>query len=257
MAENTKIEWAIHTANLVHGCTAVHAGCDNCYACALTERYGRHLWGNDAPRMEIKNVWEKLQRYQHLADQADEVHTVFVGSMMDIFEKPMPVVNAQGVLQSYKTDFLRNRLFTEILLNYYPNLMFLLLTKRPSNINKYIPPKWLDHPPANVMFGTSPCNQETADTLINQLVKVNGKRFLSVEPQLEDLTLLPWLQTGEIDWVIQGGESGHHRRPFDLAWGRKLKAECEQTNIPFFFKQVDKVIQIPDDLLVRQFPSFN
>lgn len=32
MAQNSKIEWTHHTANLWHGCTAVHEGCDNCYA---------------------------------------------------------------------------------------------------------------------------------------------------------------------------------------------------------------------------------
>lgn len=257
MAENSGIEWTNHTGNIFWGCCSVHSGCDNCYARIIAIRIGRDLWGIDVPRMLVKSIWSDLERYQRLAQEAGEMHRVFVGSMMDIFEKPIPVVNAKGEKQYYNTDFLRNRLFTEITLNKYPNLMFLLLTKRPSNINKYIPPKWLSDPPSNVMFGTSPVNQATANALINKLVKVNGKRFLSVEPQLEDLTLIPWLQKGEIDWVIQGGESGHHRRPFDLAWGRKLKAECEQTNTPFFFKQVDKVIPIPEDLMVRQFPNFN
>jgi hypothetical protein len=35
------------------------------------------------------------------------------------------------------------------------------------------------------MFGTSPVDQKTANSLIVQLSKVNGKRFISAEPQLE------------------------------------------------------------------------
>ena len=132
--------------------------------------------------------------------------------------------------------------------------MFLLLTKRPSNINKYIPDAWKVTPPRNVMFGTSPVNQATANTLITQLLEVKGKKFLSVEPQLDEVTLTPWLKNKSIHWVIQGGESGPKKRPFKTDWARKLRDECKATNTPYFFKQIDKVQPILADLMIRQFP---
>lgn len=284
MAQNSKIEWTHHTANLWHGCTKVHEGCDNCYAETLSKRWGNDIWGNDKPRKIVKSVFNDLERYQNLAKDANEIHRVFVGSMMDIFEKPMPLIDSKGNdLEMTDTGNLRNRLFTKINLGEYPNLMFLLLTKRPSNINKYIPENWKQQPPTNVMFGTSPVNQETANKLIPQLLQVNGKRFLSVEPQLGHIHLthidadkggnkdwcmidcLRGIQTDmcrpcpdvpKIDWVIQGGESGHHRRPFDLNWAYHMKEDCKDSNIPYFFKQIDKIQTIPDDLQVRMFPSF-
>ncbi|HEX8334505.1 MAG TPA: DUF5131 family protein [Segetibacter sp.] len=293
MAQDSKIEWTHHTANLWHGCTKVHEGCDNCYAETLSKRWGNDIWGNDKPRKEIKSVWNDLVKYQKLAAQANEVHRVFVGSMMDIFEKPMPLVDSKGneptFINGYGEDValntgdLRENLFDAIDKDMFPNLQFLLLTKRPSNINKYIPEGWKTNPPKNVMFGTSPVNQETANKLIPQLLQVNGKRFLSVEPQLDliDLTQLVmadskerfdetfdcltgfWinkLTTGiaankKIDWVIQGGESGHHRRPFNLDWAYYMKQQCEAANVPYFFKQIDKVLPIPEDLLNRRFPT--
>lgn len=57
-----------------------------------------------------------------------------------------------------------------------------------------------------------------------------------------------------IDWVIQGGESGHHKRPFDLQWAYSMKAQCEAAGVPYFFKQIDKVQAIPEDLQIHQFP---
>ena len=42
-------------------------------------------------------------------------------------------------IPEYTTGVLRDRLFDQISNGWYPNLTFLLLTKRPSNINKYIP----------------------------------------------------------------------------------------------------------------------
>jgi protein gp37 len=56
-----------------------------------------------------------------------------------------------------------------------------------------------------------------------------------------------------VEWIIQGGESGHGRRPFDIEWGRKLRNLCLEKGVPYFFKQIDKKLPIPEDLLVRQF----
>lgn len=267
MAENSGISWTTHTANLWFGCTKVHAGCDNCYAEKQSKRFGDDLWGNDKPRRAIKSFFTDLARFQRLAKEAGEIHKVFVGSMMDIFEKPMPFIDSKGIeVKDMTTDDLRKAFFTSISMGEYPNLMFLLLTKRPSNINKYIPASWKVNPPANVMFGTSPVNQETADKLIPQLLQVNGAKFLSVEPMLGKINMNPlWLigapaHKGQVDWIIVGGESGHGRRHFDLAWARLLRDQCQSFKVPFFFKQIDKVIEkesgIPIDLQVQDFPNF-
>lgn len=260
MGKNSNIEWMNHTANLWHGCTKVHEGCNNCYAELIANKSGNDVWGIDKPRLAVKSVWGKLDEMQMEAEKAGEMHRVFAGSMMDIFEKPFPVVDGNGRKVYYPsgelatTGYLRRVLFYRISNNRYPNLMFLLLTKRPSNINKYIPESWKENPPENVMFGTSPVNQETADKLISQLLEVNGKRFLSVEPQLEGINIQNTLLTGGIHWVIQGGESGPNKRPFDLSWAYDLKRQCEVSNTPYFFKQIDKVKAIPADLQIREFP---
>lgn len=255
MAQNSKIEWTHHTANLWHGCSKVHEGCDNCYAETLAKRWGNDIWGNDKPRKVIDSVFRELDKFQELAKKANEIQRVFVGSMMDIFEKPMPVIDSKGVdISNLNTGMIRETFFNRINENRYPNLMFLLLTKRPSNINKYIPFEWKLNPPENVMFGTSPVNQTTYTTLVRQLLEVNGKRFLSIEPQLDFISIPSDLYKG-IDWIIQGGESGHHKRPFNLDWAYSVKQDCKDLNIPYFFKQIDKVKEIPTDLQVRMFPK--
>lgn len=32
-----------------------------------------------------------------------------------------------------------------------------------------------------------------------------------------------------------------------------MKQDCKDLNIPYFFKQIDKVKEIPQDLLIREF----
>ncbi len=251
---NSKIEWCDHTVNLWWGCTEVHEGCDNCYAKLIAKRYGHDVWGVGSGRRYIKSAFETLDKIQKNAEKQKKIEYVFVGSMMDIFEKPMPIVDNTGVVSGLNTIDLRNELFRRIDENQYSNLVFLFLTKRPSNINKYIPLSWVENPPLNVFFGLSVVNQKTANDLIPKLLKVNGQKFLSVEPQLESLSLEEWLPTGELDWIIQGGESGGRKRPFDINWGRQLRNECLEHHVPYFFKQIDKVQEIPEDLLIRQFP---
>lgn len=266
MAQNSKIEWTNHTVNLWWGCTKVHAGCDHCYAETLSNRWGNNLWGKASPRKEIKSAFSDLDKYQRLAKKAGEVHRVFVGSMMDIFEKPMPLIVNKGVNRLFKTDVLRNGLFHLIDQGLYPNLFFLFLTKRASNIMTMIPFHWRYVPPMNIMIGVSISDMKSLN-LLHKLVNYPGYKFISLEPQIEsvDLDAKLVIQTTassklelhllkQIHWVIQGGESGHHKRPFNIEWAREVRDICNKYNVPYFFKQIDKVQPIPDDLMIRQFP---
>ncbi len=248
------IEWCFHTINLHWGCTKVTKGCDNCYAESESKRRGKKVWGNDVPRTFVSSAFANLDKFQRIAESKGEYHSVFCGSMMDIFEKPMPLVYWSGKEHPMNTGQVRDEFFQKITDGLYPNLIFLLLTKRPSNINKYIPASWKTSPPENVMYGTSPVDQKTYDTLVSQLMEVNGKRFLSVEPQLEPIQL-PFTTADEISWIIQGGESGRKKRPFNLEWARTMRDQCRDMGLPYFFKQIDKVQEIPVDLMIRQFPE--
>lgn len=257
MAQNSKIEWTHHTANLWWGCEKVHAGCDHCYAEYFSDvRYKNGLWGSGNRRL-IKKTFGDMDKFQKLAAEQNAFHRVFIGSMMDIFEKSMPLVNPER--HYTETDDLRQELFSRIIAGLYPNLILLFLTKRPSNIPKMVPAGWLDEPPVNVMYGTSASDQETFNTMVRHLLKVKGKHFVSIEPQIGfiHLSALKNLEkeSGQrVDWIIQGGESGHKRRPFDLQWAYQMRDQCEEMGIPYFFKQIDKVQPIPESLMIRQFP---
>ena len=291
MGQNSKIEWTHHTANLWIGCTEIHEGCDNCYARVLNHRWKHNNWGDRVPRRAVKKAIPEILRLQKLAAATGETHRVFVGSMMDIFEKPMPLAQPITIIEESKTATFGTGPFTntgelrqyffQVIVPQCPNLMFLLLTKRPGNINRFIPEDWKQAPPANVMFGTSPVNQQTADKLIPQLLEVKGRRFLSCEPLLGPIDIKKYLWTGNgnsycgecgegglymlkacdnecafkpICSVIVGGESGGKKRAFDPQWARDVMYDCRFSKVPFFMKQIDKVQPIPEDLMVRELP---
>lgn len=251
MAENSKIEWTDHTVNLWWGCSKVHTGCKNCYAESLSNRYGNDIWGDDKPRKRIKSAFNDLNKYQKQAEKENKMVKVFIGSMMDIFEESKPLTKPFEYIRA--TDVLRNKLFKRITEGVYDNLIFLFLTKRPRNIWKMIPNAW-SHGWQNVWFGTSISNSETskyAMQLTNSLKFQN--LFLSIEPQTE---IINNLDLDGIDWVIQGGESGNKKRPFNIKWAERMKEICQEQNTPFFFKQIDKVQEIPQHLIIKEYPEF-
>jgi protein gp37 len=108
---------------------------------------------------------------------------------------------------------------------------FQVLTKRPERVlelnNKL---EWT----ANIWMGTSVESEEYVSR-INLIRETSANiKFLSLEPLLGPL---PDLNLKKIDWVIVGGESGFKARPMKPEWVLDIKAQCELSNTPFFFKQ--------------------
>ena len=64
-----------------------------------------------------------------------------------------------------------------------------------------------------------------------------------------------------IDWVIVGGESGPRHRPLDLEHARSIVEQCDDADVPVFFKQVGGRTptaggDLLDGQLIKQFPAY-
>jgi protein gp37 len=200
--------------------------------------------------------------------------------MADVFEDHPQVIEA------------RLRLFA--LIDRTPHLDWLLLTKRPENIQRLWPWGWYDEQFTwpNVWLGTSVESQEMADKRIPELLKIPAAvRFLSCEPLLgpvdlfhigaEDWDVLHgwkakannergWANTSLIDWVIVGGESGPGARQMDLAWAESIVEQCQAAEVSIHVKQLGSVLarrmalkdskggdwsQWPEQLRIREYPA--
>lgn len=253
MAENSKIEWTDHTFNPWMGCTKVSDGCKNCYAETLMDkRYGKVEWGPQGTRIRTSPAnWRKPLAWNKQAAKEGRRFRVFCASLADVFEiKP-----DQPELDEWRVDLFG-------LIDKTPNLDWLLLTKRPENIAKvyhgwhitgiFETANWEDWP-RNIWIGTSVENQEQAEARIPHLLKVPAAvRFLSMEPLLGPVDLMPWLNyvnetddlglaadgfSPDFNWVIVGGESGPNARPMHPEWARSLRDQCAAAGVPYFFKQ--------------------
>ena len=143
-------------------------------------------------------------------------HNIFVCSMGDLFHEKVPF------------DFI-DRVMETIVAT--PQHRYQILTKRPERLHEYFTTHDV---PLNVWLGTtveSRRNKFRIDYLRGLHAPV---RFLSCEPLIEDLGEMDL--TG-INWVIVGGESGMQARPIKEDWIIRIKDQCEQHHIAFFFKQ--------------------
>ena len=109
-------------------------------------------------------------------------------------------------------------------------------------------------PLTNVWLGVSVEDQSAADERIPWLLDTPAAvRFLSCEPLLGPVDLATHVGIapnhedlrGGLHWVIAGGESGRHARPFDLAWARSLRDQCAVAGVPFFMKQLGARPMLP------------
>lgn len=253
MSKDSAISWTHHSFNPWWGCFKVSDGCKNCYAETFSKRTGRDIWGppstTDRRLFPNESHWREPLKWDRDAKAAGERHRVFCASMADVFEDHPAVWNE------------RNRLWD--LIAETTNLDWLLLTKRPENVMGMVPMDWAHHWPEYVWLGTSVEHQQAADQRIPHLLKTPAPiKFLSCEPLLGpvDLTLVPYVYTGRISWVIVGGESGPRHRPMEIGWLTALVDQCRWAGITPYVKQDSGMYpgrqgRIPDDYWVHEWPE--
>lgn len=214
MAENSAISWTDDTFNPWIGCTRVSPACDGCYAEALMGeggRFARAKWGapgkGEGTRVRTSEAnWKKPLRWNReqaklLADfeAAYDGYTVvnrplprfvFCASLADVFDNAVP--------PEWRRD-----LFD--LIRATPYLTWLLLTKRPGNIERLFREAYgagfaasADVWPRNAAIGCTVVNQDEADRDVPKLLAAKAAlkpafAFVSMEPLLGLVDLRPWL----------------------------------------------------------------
>jgi protein gp37 len=220
------IEWTDETWNPVTGCTRVSPGCDNCYMFAFYPRLAAMgVRGYEGDPQNVRLLPERLSVPLHWK----RPRRVFVNSMSDVFH---PSVSFDFVTKLFDV---MQRAGDE------RGHIFQVLTKRPGRAVA-----WWERGkaryggvwPANVWIGTSVETQKYASRLTVLARLPAAIRFVSAEPLLEQVDLKHWLDSGDMQWVIVGGESGAAARPMDMDWARILRDQSLEAGVAFFLKQL-------------------
>lgn len=241
MGQNSAIGWTTHTWNSWRGCVKVSDGCKFCYAESWSERnpgtFG--IWGKDGRRVvNAEGGWSQVLAWDRAAERLRERHRVFAFSMADICEDwgghPVDAkgniltISREGGKVRYvphtgsgvkiTLDHVRDRTFD--LINNTPNLDWLLLTKRPENLESILPwtaahnGEYRERFWPNVWVGVSVENREQAAKRIPILNRIPAAvRFVSAEPLLEYVDFDAYMRGVCMECGGSGEIYGHYSSP--------------------------------------------
>lgn len=214
--DKSGVPWADYRWNPIEGCSPISEGCQNCYAATLAHRFHRP-WG--APVFRPERLGQPLN--------TKKPGRVFVCSTSDFFHDCCDPLwqDKCGLVMA------KDRYHT-----------FLLLTKRPQNIQQW-KGRMVDDGlwPCADWIGVTAENQDRYEERwgIRSAQSLYG--FVSVEPMLGPVSLKRSHLDTLPDWIICGPENGAKKRPCDPAWIQALADECEDYGIPFFDKREDGI----------------
>ncbi len=299
----TSIEWTESVWNPLRGCSRISPGCEHCYAERHASRFsgeglpfhgyakdGRwtrkvSLLGGDALTDPLG--WRTPRRV--FLSMSDLFHEGLEDDALDHVFAVMAICALREGRSSHTFQMLTKR----------ADRMHRYLTAGIDDLRRRIAAvgarmmeesdgwhetlRWqMPWPLPNLWLGVSVEDQEYADMRIPKLLSSPAAvRIVSYEPALGPVDLTKYLRVGlytvdghgddaylypRLGWVIAGGESGAGARPFDEAWGRAARDACAAAGVPFFFKQMGKMVggvsrkggdlaDIPADLRVRQYPA--
>lgn len=273
MADKSAIEWTdaswtpIRARNMKTGKIGWHCehdttGCEFCYSEAFNKRLGTGLPFKPGHRKDIELFLDETMLMQPLRWKKPRM--IFVCSMTDLFADFVNdnwidcVFAVMALCPQHTFQVLTKR--AERMREYVSEIV-----GDPQRFTKYaargcaiarlfgrereVPVRM---PLPNVWLGVSAERQQEADERIPHLLQTPAAiRFVSCEPLLGPIDLdcpdIDWMKYPEgngivgnklkFDWIIVGGESGPGARRMDARWARSLRDQCEQADIPFFFKQ--------------------
>lgn len=244
MAINTPIEWTDDTVNPTTGCDGCelwNSANEFCYAGNITRRYGASNPGLADDFNVVSVAPNRMREAVARSDRRGEKRPskpwldslprlIFVGDMSDTFSCPVSF------------EYLRDEIISSVRSDAGQRHQFQWLTKQPQRMAEFS--DWLSNQsitwPANLWVGTSVTTQATG-ARISHLADVGDDdtiRFVSVEPQWEEVDLDRWLP--DLNWVIQGGHSGRGSRDhvFAVEWADALRQQCAEHRVAYFLKQL-------------------
>ncbi|MFH0908900.1 MAG: phage Gp37/Gp68 family protein [bacterium] len=233
VSENSKIDWLEggKTLNPILGCTKVSAGCQSCYAARFASRgltpNHRAIAKGGEWTGKIRYAWSQLDKPLHWR----KPRRIFLCSMFDLFHDRVGLSEILRVVARVAEC---------------PQHEFVVLTKRPWRLDMQCGLHVIEVLPENLTVGVSVENHDVRDR-IDILRKVPAtRRIISFEPLIGDVGKL---DLDGIHGVIVGGETGPKARPMHPDWVRRIRDDCADAGVPFWFKSWGSASGFKGDVL--------
>lgn len=201
-----------------HGCIKKSEGCQNCYMYFLDRQRGK----NGADVFKVGNNFD----YPLQKDKSGH-YKIAAGEMIRV------CMTSDFFLQ--EADPWRNEAWH--IIRQRPDVIFMLLTKRPERVKDCLPENW-GNGWENVFFNVTCENQSRADERIPILNSLPFKhKGVVIAPFISAVSLKKYLPDAQIEQVVAGGENYDGARPLRYEWVKALYDECVDFNIRFCFME--------------------
>ena len=207
-----------------HGCHKISAGCKHCYVFREDAAFGAVIPTNEVRKTSSFSLPVKRDRKKNWKfPPGTEFGLCFTSDLL--------IKEADEWRQDI-WDMIRIR----------DDCSFYFFTKRIDRLERCFPSDWgegWDH----VAIGCTVENQERADYRLPIFLSLPIKhRLVIAAPMIESIDIRKYLNSGLIEEVSVGGESGKYARPLDFNWVLNLREQCINAEIPFNFHQTGSYI---------------
>ena len=201
-----------------HGCRKISPGCANCYVYRRDAEFGKD--SSVVSKTANFSLPVKRNRQKAYKLSADE-NPIFTCLTSDFFLE--------------EADAWRGECWK--MMQERQDLQFIIITKRIHRVRNVLPDDWGDGY-ENVTICCTCETQSMADYRLPILLDLPLKHKTVIhEPMLERIDIRKYLETGQIEEVTCGGESGEKARLCDFEWILDVREQCVSYGVPFYFKQ--------------------
>ncbi len=205
-----------------HGCKKFSPGCAHCYVYRWDNQFGRDSSQIKQTASFSLPLQKDRQGNYRLTSRENPIYTCMTS---DFFLE--------------EADAWRPQVWAMI--RQRQDLEFVIITKRIHRFSVGLPTDWGEGYP-NVTIVCTCENQQTADQRLPVFLSLPIRhREVIHEPMLEEIQIRPYLETGKIQQVTCGGESGEEVRPCRYEWILSTRQQCVDWGVAFDFHQTGAV----------------
>ena len=223
-----------------HGCVKCSEGCENCYMYFLDKMRDRN--GRDIYKTKSGFCYP-------LKRSRDGSYKIKSGEMIRVCMTSDFFLEEADVWRDEAWDIMRTR----------SDVKFFLLTKRPQRVERCLPHDWGDGW-ENIFFNVTCENQKRTDERIPILHELPFKhKGIMAAPLIGAVDIDRYLDAGQIEQVLCGGENYDGSRPCRYEWVRQLYEQCRSHDVTFNFIETGTVFikdgrsyRIPDKRVQSQ-----
>jgi protein gp37 len=251
----TDIEWTDATWNPIGGCSIASPGCGPCYAQKLAGgrlrnhplyrgttsiEKGRPIFnGTMTAAPDDADVWTWPLSWRGATNPAQPPKLgpgmpslIFVADMSDLYHENRPRKYSDRIVSVAR----RSKHILQLLTK-RPHLMALHFEEIFANTARDVRALYR----STLWLGTSAERQKEFDERwphLRRLAELGFVVFISYEPAMGPLALpRDFLALGDRAQLIAGGCSGERAWPAHPDWFRRVRDDCADAGVPFFFKQ--------------------